>query len=142
MATFPERVTLGRSGLTVGPLGVAGGYGVETAAIRRAVDRGCTYLYHGSRREQGMTAAIRDLVAAGRRDELVVVLQSYSRWPWLLDRMVARGCARSASTMPTCCCSAGTTTYPPQHSWSGWCGFRRREPSGTSRCRPPAAGVR
>jgi aryl-alcohol dehydrogenase-like predicted oxidoreductase len=91
MAGFPERVTLGRSGLTVGPLGVAGGYGVEAAAIRRAVDRGCTYLYHGSRREQGMRSAIRELKAAGRRDELVVVLQSYSRWPWLLERMLARG---------------------------------------------------
>jgi len=90
MAGFPERVTLGRSGLTVGPLGVAGGYGVEAAAILAAVDRGCTYLYHGSRRAPGMQAAIRGLVAAGRRDELVVVLQSYSRWPWLLERGVTR----------------------------------------------------
>jgi len=90
MAGFPERVTLGRSGLTVGPLGVAGGYGVEAAAIRRAVDRGCTYLYHGSRRAPGMQTAIRELVAVGRRDELVVVLQSYSRWPWLLERGVTR----------------------------------------------------
>jgi len=90
MAGFPERVTLGRSGLTVGPLGVAGGYGVEAAAILAAVDRGCTYLYHGSRRAPGMQAAIRELVAAGRRDELVVVLQSYSRWPWLLERGVTR----------------------------------------------------
>jgi aryl-alcohol dehydrogenase-like predicted oxidoreductase len=38
-----------------------------------------------------MQTAIRELVAAGRRDELVVVLQSYSRWPWLLERLVARG---------------------------------------------------
>jgi aryl-alcohol dehydrogenase-like predicted oxidoreductase len=85
MAGFPERVTLGRSGLTVGPLGVAGGYGVDSAAIRRAVDHGCTYLYHGSRREPGMRSAIRELKAAGRRDELVIVLQSYARWPWLLE---------------------------------------------------------
>lgn len=90
MAGFAERVTLGRSGLTVGPLGVAGGYGVETAAIRKAIDRGCTYLYHGSRREPGMRSAIRELKAAGRRDELVVVLQSYARWPWLLEVRLAR----------------------------------------------------
>jgi len=91
MAGFAERVRLGRSGLTVGPLGVSGGYGLEAKAVREAVDRGCTYLYHGSRRADGMTRAIRDLVAAGRRDELVVVLQSYSRFPWLLERMLARG---------------------------------------------------
>ena len=90
MAGFPERVTLGRSGLTVGPLGIAGGYGVEAAAIRAAIDRGCTYLYHGSRRAPGMRAAIRELVAAGRRDELVVVLQSYARWPWLIEVRLAR----------------------------------------------------
>ena len=90
MATFPERVTLGRSGLAAGPLGVAGGYGVDCAAIRRAVDRGCTYLYHGSRRAPGMQTAIRELQAAGRRDELVVVLQSYARWPWLVEVRLAR----------------------------------------------------
>jgi aryl-alcohol dehydrogenase-like predicted oxidoreductase len=91
MAGFPERVTLGRSGLKVGPLGVAGGYGVEGAAVREAVDRGCNYLYHGSRRLDGMGTAIRELVAAGRRDEVVIVLQSYARWPWLLERMLAKG---------------------------------------------------
>jgi len=90
MAGFPERVTLGRSGLVVGPLGVAGGYGVDSAAIRRAVDRGCNYLYHGSRRAPGMRTAVRELVAAGRRDELVVVLQSYARWPWLIEVRLAR----------------------------------------------------
>lgn len=90
MAGFPERVTLGRSGLVVGPLGVAGGYGVDAAAIRKAVDRGCSYLYHGSRRAPGMRSAIRELTAAGRRDELVVVLQSYARWPWLLERGITR----------------------------------------------------
>ena len=91
MAGFPERVALGRSGLMVGPLGVSGGYGVEAPAIREAVDRGCTYLYDGSRRSPGMRTAIRDLVAAGRRDELVIVLQSYSRFPGLLERMLAKG---------------------------------------------------
>ena len=91
MAGFPERVTLGRSGLKVGPLGVSGGYGVEAKAVREAVDRGCNYLYHGSRRLGGMGTAIRELVAAGRRDELVIVLQSYSRFPGLLERMLAKG---------------------------------------------------
>jgi aryl-alcohol dehydrogenase-like predicted oxidoreductase len=38
-----------------------------------------------------MRMAIRELVAAGRRDELVIVLQSYSRFPWLLERMLAKG---------------------------------------------------
>jgi len=88
---FPVSVTLGRSRLEVGPLGVAGGYGVGANALRRAFDRGVTYFYHGSRRQPGMTAAIREIAAAGRRDRLVLVLQSYSRFPALLERSVARG---------------------------------------------------
>lgn len=88
---FPHRVTLGRSGLQVGPLGLAGGYGVEKAAVLRAFDAGVNYFYHGSMRRDGMASAIRDLVSAGRRDELVVVLQSYARWQWLLERGLVKG---------------------------------------------------
>jgi len=91
MAGFPQRVTLGRSGLEVGPLGVSGGYGVGAGAVLRAFDRGVNYLYHGSRRNQGMAAAIRQLVAAGHRAELVIVLQSYSRSPGLMERSLTRG---------------------------------------------------
>lgn len=91
MAGFPTRVTLGRSGLSVGPLGLAGGYGVDAAGVRRAFDRGVNYFYHGSRRAGGMAAAIRDLVAGGHREELVIVLQSYSRIPALLEWSLGRG---------------------------------------------------
>ncbi|MBW2458716.1 MAG: aldo/keto reductase, partial [Deltaproteobacteria bacterium] len=60
----------------------------------RAFDRGVTYWYHGSRRAPGMTQAIVELVAAGKRDELVVVLQSYSRWSWLLEKTFTAGLRR------------------------------------------------
>ena len=49
------------------------------------------YWYHGSVRGRGMRSAIRSLVAAGHRSELVVVLQSYSRWAWLLERTFRAG---------------------------------------------------
>jgi aryl-alcohol dehydrogenase-like predicted oxidoreductase len=91
MASFPRRVTLGRSGLAVGPLGVSGGYGVGVGALLRAFDCGVNYFYHGSRRNPGMTAAIRDLIAAGHRGELVVVLQSYARLPGMMERSLTRG---------------------------------------------------
>ncbi|HVN75617.1 MAG TPA: hypothetical protein VMT19_04815 [Thermoanaerobaculaceae bacterium] len=91
MRTFPERVILGRSGLSVGPLGVSGGYGVGSAAVLRAFDRGVNYFYHGSRRRPGMRSAIRELVAAGHREEIVVLLQSYARTPALMEAWFARG---------------------------------------------------
>lgn len=50
MAGFAQSVVLGRSGLSVGPLGVAGGYGVPTNALLEAFERGVNYWYHGSRR--------------------------------------------------------------------------------------------
>ncbi len=91
MASFPDRVVLGRSGLTVGPLGVAGGYGVGARALRAAFDRGVTYFYHGSRRNPGMATAIQEIAASGQRDRLVVVLQSYTRWPAFMERTFTRG---------------------------------------------------
>ena len=91
MTAFPDRVRLGRSGLEVGPLGLAGGYGIGERAARQAFERGVNYWYHGSRRCPGMASAIREIVAAGRRDELVVVLQSYSRSGWWVERSLTRG---------------------------------------------------
>ena len=90
MPGFPNRVTLGRTGLSVCPLAVAGGYGVDDKSLMRAFERGVNYWYHGSMLRAGMTSAIKQIVAAGKRDELVVVLQSYLSWPWFLERTLAK----------------------------------------------------
>lgn len=88
---FEKRVTLGRTGLSVSPLAVSGGYGVDARALREAFDRGVNYWYHGSFRRPAMTQAVRELVAEGKRDELVLVLQSYTRWAWFLEKSIERG---------------------------------------------------
>ena len=90
MPAFPQRVTLGRTGLSVCPLAVSGGYGVDDKSLLRAFDRGVNYWYHGSMLKPGMTSAIKQLVAAGKRDELVIVLQSYMRWPWYMERRLTK----------------------------------------------------
>jgi len=69
---------------------VAGGYGVEKEALLRAFDKGVNYWYHGTRRARGMREAIRELVRAGHRKELVVVIQSYVRFGWMLERSLTR----------------------------------------------------
>ncbi len=76
MAVFEPRV-LGRTGLRVGPLGVAASYGVPAAAVERAFERGVNYLYWGSMRRDAFAQAIRNL--SPQRERMVVVLQSYSR---------------------------------------------------------------
>jgi aryl-alcohol dehydrogenase-like predicted oxidoreductase len=72
-----ERRKLGRSGLEVGRLGMAAGYGVPAAAVERAFERGVNYLYWGSVRRGPFGQALRNLKP--RRDRMVLVLQSYSR---------------------------------------------------------------
>jgi aryl-alcohol dehydrogenase-like predicted oxidoreductase len=72
-----ERATLGRTGLEVGRLGISASYGVPTAAVERAFEQGVNYLYFGSRRTVAFAQALRNL--AGCRDQMVLVVQSYSR---------------------------------------------------------------
>ncbi len=76
---------LGRTGLSVGRLGVASSYGAPAAAFEEAFERGCNYFYWGSLRRGGMAQAIRNVCGRGRRGDLVVVIQSYSRLPALLE---------------------------------------------------------
>lgn len=88
---FQEKRTLGRTGLKVGRLGVSSGYGAPAAAFEEAFDRGVNYFYWGSRRTDAMAEVIRGIAAKGLREELVLVLQSYSRSAALLERLFTRG---------------------------------------------------
>src|SRR6185369_4183650 len=86
--TFAPR-ELGRTGLRVGPLGVASSYGVPASAAERAFDHGVNYLYWGSLRRSSFGDAIRNL--APHRERLVIVLQSYSRLVSMMGWSVERG---------------------------------------------------
>ncbi len=85
MPPFPRRVPLGRSGLSVGKLGLGSSYGAPTAAYREAFERGVNYFYWGTLRRSQMADAIRE-IAPRQRDDLVLVLQSYSRFGWQVRR--------------------------------------------------------
>jgi aryl-alcohol dehydrogenase-like predicted oxidoreductase len=88
---FEPRV-LGRTGLSVGRMGVAAGYGVPTAAVERAFDHGVNYLYWGSRRTDAFAQAVRNL--SPKRQSFVLVVQSYSRFAgllaWSLERALRK----------------------------------------------------
>lgn len=72
-------VILGRTGLSVGRLGVASSFGVPADALEMAFERGVNYLYWGSIRREGFAAGIRRLMRSAGRDKLAVVVQSYTR---------------------------------------------------------------
>lgn len=73
-----EQRTLGRTGLVVSRLGLGSGYGLAGRDVDRAVERGVTYLYWGSRRAGDFGRAITRAARRGR-DRLCVVVQSYAR---------------------------------------------------------------
>jgi aryl-alcohol dehydrogenase-like predicted oxidoreductase len=81
---------LGRTGLQVGALGVAASYGAPASAFEQAFERGCNYFYWGSMRKSGMRDAIRNLCGKGKREDLVIVVQSYSRSALLMELFLKR----------------------------------------------------
>lgn len=76
---------LGRTNLKVGRLGVASSYGAPCKAFEEAFDRGCNYFYWGSIRKSGMGEAIKNICGRGKRDDLIIVIQSYSRSASLME---------------------------------------------------------
>jgi aryl-alcohol dehydrogenase-like predicted oxidoreductase len=73
-----DKVTLGRSGLSVSRLGLGSSYGISGRDVERAIERGINYLYWGSRRRDDFGRAIAH-AARRSRESLCVVVQSYSR---------------------------------------------------------------
>ena len=77
--------TLGQTGIQVGRLGVAASFGAPAKAFEEAFDYGCNYFYWGSQRRSGMRQAIQHILSNGKRDDLVIVIQSYSRSAILME---------------------------------------------------------
>ena len=82
-----ERVTLGRTGLSVTRLGVAASYGTDEAMVEEAVGRGVNYLWWGALRTKKMARGIRAVARKGRED-LVVVMHAVSRNPAAISKRV------------------------------------------------------
>ena len=80
-----KQTFLGQTGLKVGRLGVSASYGAPAEAFEEAFEKGCNYFYWGSMRKSGMRKAITNICRQGKRDELVVLIQSYSRSPFLME---------------------------------------------------------
>ncbi len=84
-----DRVTLGRTGLSVSPIGIASSYGTNEAMVEEAVDRGVNYLYWGALRTKKMGRGIRNVVRR-KRDDLIIVSHTTSRSPSTLSKVVQK----------------------------------------------------
>ena len=83
-----ERTLLGRTGLEVGRLGIASGYGAPGTALESAFERGVDYIFWGSRRGESFGAALKRLRT--QRERFTLVIQSYTRVARLLSWSLER----------------------------------------------------
>src|SRR5512136_2526733 len=91
---FTTPTTLGRTGLQVGRLGIASGYGAPAEAIELAFERGCNYVTWGTfirGRSPHLREAVRRIVANGQRGRLVLAMFSYAHQAFLTERLFVRG---------------------------------------------------
>lgn len=91
---FSQPVTLGRTGLQVGRLGIASGYWAPPEAIEYAFERGCNYLTWGTfvkGRSPHLREAVRRIIANGQRDRLVLSMFSYAHSPYFTEKFFVKG---------------------------------------------------
>lgn len=91
---FHAPVPLGKTGLSVGRLGIASGYWEPPEAIEMAFERGCNYLTWGTFLKgfsPHMAEAIRRIAAKGQRDKMVLAMFSYAHMPFLTEKLFVRG---------------------------------------------------
>jgi aryl-alcohol dehydrogenase-like predicted oxidoreductase len=91
---FNKQITLGRTGLQVGRLGISSSYGAPAEAFEKAFEKGCNYFSLGSflrGRSKEMLKAIRNITSSGRRDELVISMYDYTHSALIGHRRFMKG---------------------------------------------------
>lgn len=85
---FTKKVSLGRTGLEVGRLGVSSSYGAKAETFEEAFEYGLNYFTWGTfvkGDSRGMKKAIRNIIAKGKRDQLVISAFTYAHEPVLTN---------------------------------------------------------
>ena len=88
--SFEPRIRLPHTDLVVGRIGLGSSFGISPDDLEMAFDHGINYFYWGSIRRPGFGQGIRRLAKRGR-ENIVVTLQSYARWPAALLRRAVEG---------------------------------------------------
>ncbi len=78
---FEKQISLGRTNLQVGRLGISSSYGAPAEAFEEAFEKGCNYFVLGSflkGRSKEMIKAIHNITSKGQRDKLVICMMEYT----------------------------------------------------------------
>lgn len=73
-----KRVTFGKTGRQICPIGISASYGLSADGVEEAVDHGVNYIYFGSMRRKSFGDGLRRVIKKSR-DDLIIVLQTYLR---------------------------------------------------------------
>ena len=90
---FTDKIRLGRTNILAGRLGISGNYGVSSAAMEEAFERGCNYFHLGYMligRYAETIKAIKNINRKGKREELVMAIFSYSHTNLITEMMLSR----------------------------------------------------
>jgi predicted aldo/keto reductase-like oxidoreductase len=88
---FSSKVSLGKTGLYVGRLGISSSYGANAEAFEEAFEKGCNYFTWGTfikGPSKEMKEAVRNIIKKGQRDKLVLALYSYFHSGILTDLLI------------------------------------------------------
>lgn len=88
-----EKIILGRTSLEVGRLGISSSYGAKAETFEEAFEYGLNYFTWGTfvkGDSSEMKKAIRNLVAKGKRDQLVISVFAYAHEPMLTNYFLMR----------------------------------------------------
>jgi aryl-alcohol dehydrogenase-like predicted oxidoreductase len=102
----------GSTGLTTSALGLGSSSGLPATEVERAFDRGVRFFLWGSLRRDGFGRGLESL-AQRHRSEMVIAVQSYTRWPSLMEWSVDRALRRLRTDHVDVLCLAWWSGPPP-----------------------------
>lgn len=111
-AAFAPR-PFGSTGLTTSALGLGSSPGLPGKEVERAFERGVRFFLWGSLRRRDFARGLANL-GKQHRSEMVVAVQSYTRWPSLMEWSVDRALRTIKSDYVDVLCLAWWNGPPPQ----------------------------
>jgi aryl-alcohol dehydrogenase-like predicted oxidoreductase len=103
----------GTTGLSVGALGLGSSFGLPAKEVERAFERGVSFFLWGSLRKNDFGIGLRNL-APRHREEMVVAIQSYTRFASLMEWSVNRALRFMKTDYVDVLCLAWWNGPPPR----------------------------
>lgn len=103
---------LGSTGLTTSALGLGSSPGLPGKEVERAFERGVNFFLWGSLRRRDFARGLANL-GKTHRSEMVIAVQSYTRWPSLMEGSVDRALRAMRTDYVDALCLAWWSGPPP-----------------------------